>query len=106
MVAGVEENGETKHTSSSRAPLSGVSRDPGPAPGSDGADERLTSTSRYSPGVVFVSAKKRPAAQTSPFALRRSLQQGTASTGSGFVIDEEGDILTNFHVVEARMTIR
>ena len=56
---------------------------------------------RAAPGVVFVSStivKK----SESPFELFRGesqQQQGTA-TGSGFVIDGNGTILTNYHVVE------
>jgi S1-C subfamily serine protease len=57
---------------------------------------------RTAPGVVFVSStivKK----SESPFELFRGgegqQQQGTA-TGSGFLIDGNGTILTNYHVVE------
>jgi len=47
-------------------------------------------------GVVFVQA--RGVSEDSPFGLPGS-QQGVA-TGSGFVVDEDGTILTNAHVVE------
>src|SRR5436190_7935512 len=47
------------------------------------------------PGVVFIQA--RGVTDNSPFGLPG--QQGTA-TGSGFVIDKDGYILTNDHVVE------
>src|SRR2546421_5592135 len=46
-------------------------------------------------GVVYVEA--RGVSDNSPFGLPS--QQGTA-TGSGFVVDDKGDILTNAHVVE------
>ena len=46
------------------------------------------------PGVVFIEA--RGVSDESPFGLP---QEGEA-TGSGFVIDEEGFVLTNAHVVE------
>jgi len=51
-----------------------------------------------SPGVAFVRAEVVQQSQ-SPFDLFPQRQRGTA-TGSGFVIDSSGDILTNAHVVE------
>jgi S1-C subfamily serine protease len=53
---------------------------------------------RYAPGVVFVRAEVVRQAAT-PFDLFPQDQQSEA-TGSGFVIDNNGDILTNNHVVE------
>jgi S1-C subfamily serine protease len=47
------------------------------------------------PGVVFIRAEVVERTQTFGFPEQ---QRGTA-TGSGFVIDEDGDILTNAHVV-------
>jgi S1-C subfamily serine protease len=46
-------------------------------------------------GVVFIEA--RGVSDESPFGLP---QRGARATGSGFVIDDEGHILTNAHVVE------
>jgi S1-C subfamily serine protease len=54
--------------------------------------------SKDSPGVAFVRAEVVQRTQ-SPFNLFPQSQRGT-STGSGFVIDESGDVLTNAHVVE------
>jgi S1-C subfamily serine protease len=51
-----------------------------------------------SPGVAFIRAEVVQQTE-SPFDLFPQSQRGT-STGSGFVIDEGGDILTNAHVVE------
>jgi S1-C subfamily serine protease len=51
-----------------------------------------------SPGVAFIRAEVVQRTE-SPFNLFPQSQRGT-STGSGFVIDESGDILTNAHVVE------
>ena len=56
-----------------------------------------------SPGVVFIQAKVTQQSN-SPFGFSDP-QQGTA-TGTGFVIDKGGDILTNNHVVEGATTIR
>jgi S1-C subfamily serine protease len=50
-----------------------------------------------SPGVAFVRAEVVQQTQ-SPFDLFPQRQRGTA-TGSGFVIDDSGNILTNAHVV-------
>jgi S1-C subfamily serine protease len=55
-----------------------------------------------SPGVVFISAKITQQT-TSPFGFP-SEQQGEA-TGSGFVVDKKGDIITNAHVVDGASQI-
>jgi S1-C subfamily serine protease len=53
---------------------------------------------RDAPGVVFVRAQVIQQVED-PFDLFPD-QQRSASTGSGFLIDTTGDILTNYHVVE------
>ncbi len=57
-------------------------------------------------GIAFISAEMAaPEAQSfSPFGAPESEGGGTAS-GSGFVIDEEGHVLTNNHVVEGASEI-
>jgi S1-C subfamily serine protease len=50
---------------------------------------------RTSPGVAFVSSERAPR----PPTLLRPFGGGGRATGSGFVIDEEGHLLTNAHVV-------
>src|SRR5829696_5057164 len=58
---------------------------------------------RDAPGVVFV--RSRIVQQVaSPFGLDPQSQQSEA-TGTGFVIDDDGHILTNFHVVAGASTI-
>jgi S1-C subfamily serine protease len=47
-------------------------------------------------GVAFISARGVTSDENSPFGIP---QEGTA-TGSGFVVDKQGDIVTNAHVVE------
>jgi S1-C subfamily serine protease len=69
------------------------------------ADQRLTARDIYkrdAPGVVFVRAQVVSQGE-SPFGFG-SPQQGEA-TGSGFVIDDNGDILTNAHVVDGAVKI-
>jgi S1-C subfamily serine protease len=58
-----------------------------------------------SAGVAFIEAE-RPARQPSPFDLFGAPRGGGTATGSGFVIDRGGDIVTNNHVVAHAQTIR
>jgi len=53
---------------------------------------------RTAPGVVYVTSNIVKQAE-SPFGFGETQQQGVA-TGSGFVINSKGTILTNWHVVE------
>jgi len=50
---------------------------------------------RDAPGVVHVRSQLRSSGGSSPFGT----DQGGEATGTGFVIDSEGHILTNYHVV-------
>jgi S1-C subfamily serine protease len=53
---------------------------------------------RDAPGVVFVRAQEIEQVEN-PFDLYPT-QQSSISTGSGFLIDRDGRILTNYHVIE------
>jgi S1-C subfamily serine protease len=53
---------------------------------------------RDAPGVVFVRAKLVEQV-ANPFDLFHARESDT-STGSGFLVDKRGDILTNFHIIE------
>jgi len=59
---------------------------------------------RRAPGVVFIRAQTLRS-DPSPFDVF-SATESSESTGSGFVIDEDGLILTNAHVVEAATDIQ
>jgi S1-C subfamily serine protease len=59
---------------------------------------------RDAPGVVFIRAQTVRTDPT-PFDVFETVQP-TEATGSGFVIDEDGLILTNAHVVAAATDIR
>jgi len=59
---------------------------------------------RDSPGVVFIRADVVQAAEASPFDFGQPQQRGQA-TGSGFVIDRSGNILTNAHVIEGAVKV-
>jgi S1-C subfamily serine protease len=78
-----------------------VRQDPLTRPASDSSDdEGLTVTEIYErdgPGVVYVQADV-PSQVESPFGLPD--EGGGVATGSGFVLDKDGYILTNAHVVE------
>ncbi|WP_354697571.1 Putative serine protease HtrA [Paraconexibacter sp. AEG42_29] len=60
---------------------------------------------RDSPGVVFVRADVVQQGEPSPFDFGSPQAQRGLSTGSGFVIDARGDILTNAHVVDGAVKV-
>ena len=62
------------------------------------------STATDGQGVAFVQATE-PAKEPSPFDPFGEAESGGIATGSGFVIDTEGHLLTNDHVVEGASKI-
>ncbi|HZV75826.1 MAG TPA: trypsin-like peptidase domain-containing protein [Conexibacter sp.] len=56
---------------------------------------------RDAPGVLFVRSTLKASASSSPFGT----DQGGEATGTGFVIDGEGHVLTNYHVVEGATSV-
>jgi S1-C subfamily serine protease len=87
-----------------QAPLSAAS--PRAAAETDGG-KAMTARDIYkrdAPGVVFIRAQS-VAAADSPFDFFGQAPEGEA-TGSGFVIDEDGHILTNAHVVSNATSVQ
>jgi S1-C subfamily serine protease len=77
-----------------------------PASDNEGGDGSLVGEiyDRYSPGVAFVQAEQRA---DEPSSLNPFPQpEGGTASGSGFVIDEEGHVLTNSHVVSGAQDIQ
>ncbi|WP_027881905.1 S1C family serine protease [Meiothermus rufus] len=63
---------------------------------------------RTGDGVVFVAVRSAPASRDLGFFAPFFQPQPQEGTGSGFVIDQEGHILTNYHVIEGadQITVR
>ncbi|WP_205697778.1 S1C family serine protease [Conexibacter sp. SYSU D00693] len=93
-----DDGGATTRTVVQQAPVAASNR--------VNAEDGLTPSDiyeRYAPGVVFIKAERVEQVQ-SPFDLYPSQQRST-STGTGFVINRRGEILTNAHVVEGTKTV-
>ncbi len=74
--------------------------------GSDGALTARDLYKRDSPGVVFIKADVvQGAEEPSPFDLGTPQSRRGRATGSGFVIDRSGNILTNAHVVDGAVKV-
>ena len=95
IVAAFGLGGGSGTTVVQQAPLSGD------ATGGGDSDHGLTAREIYrrdAPGVVFVRAQVVQRAQ-SPFDFGFPEERQGEATGSGFVIDKDGTILTNAHVI-------
>jgi len=95
LVPGVGGDGTTT-TIVQQSPVASPSGEGGAA--ARAAEGGLTAHDIYvrdAPGVVHVRSILRASASSSPFGT----DQGGEATGTGFVIDGEGHILTNYHVV-------
>lgn len=77
-------------------------------PASSTSGKALTTAEIYertAPGVVQVTTKSITQAQSDPFFPDNSQNQEQEALGSGFVIDKQGHIVTNYHVVEGATSI-
>jgi S1-C subfamily serine protease len=72
--------------------------------GSDSAVNRIYD--RSSPGVVFIEAEGVSGGPEAPLDPFGGPQAPSTATGTGFVLDEEGHVLTNAHVVEGADQVR
>jgi S1-C subfamily serine protease len=98
LVTGLGDGNKTT-TVVQQAPLVG-------SPTSDTKSSALTPREIYkrdAPGVVFIRSEIVQRSQ-SPFDLFPTEQRGESS-GSGFVIDKSGDILTNAHVIDGAVKV-
>jgi len=101
ISAGWIKSDSNSEASAVTAPLATPVADQGKVQHADVVNQIYSSDS---PGVAFIEAQQ-PAQPASPFAPLGGQGGGTA-TGSGFVIDSDGHILTNNHVVSGADQIR
>ncbi|PTL56235.1 S1C family serine protease [Paraconexibacter algicola] len=102
-VTGVGGGGGTSTTIVQQAPL-GASTGPARTTADGAALTPRQLYERDAPGVVFIRAQvvQRTA---SPFDLGLPQEQQSTSTGSGFVIKDDGSILTNAHVIQGAVKV-
>jgi len=102
LVSGLHLGGGRTTTIVEQAPLSG-------ATDASSSSKGLTARDIYkrdAPGVAFIRADIVQKSQsTSPFDFGIPQEQRGQATGSGFVIDKKGTILTNAHVVNGAQKI-
>ena len=115
VVAAVDHNSSSSTTTPTAAPTT-TSNDPSEFPSSFTARSSAGGESINAiyqadgPGVVTVLATSQTSGSTGsstiPGSSQPSQPQATISQGSGFVLDKNGYILTNEHVVDGAKTVR
>jgi S1-C subfamily serine protease len=99
IEAGVVDTGDNSSSSGVVAPAALAQ------PASDSSNKGLTVHEIYErdgQGVAFISAQ---VVQNTPSVFGLPQQQQSTATGSGFLIDNDGHILTNAHVVEGAKSV-
>src|SRR3954468_11360239 len=100
LAVGIDTNSKTTTTVVQQAPISATKAS------SDDSSGQFTPREIYkrdAPGVVFIRSSVVQRTQ-SPFDMFPTEQRGEA-TGSGFVIDRNGNILTNAHVIDGAVKV-
>src|SRR3954454_7930721 len=100
LAIGLDTNSKTTTTVVQQAPIAATNAS------SDDSSGQFTPREIYkrdAPGVAYVRATVVQRTQ-SPFDMFPTEQQGEA-TGSGFVIDKTGNILTNAHVIDGAVKV-
>jgi S1-C subfamily serine protease len=95
IAAGLVKAHSAETTTTVAAPLATPVANSGSSGGANTVNEIYQ---RDGQGVAFIEAE-RPAPPPTPFGFFGAPQGGGTATGSGFVIDTDGHILTNNHVV-------
>src|SRR3954447_9851099 len=102
---GLINTGDTRHEVIREVPAAGASLDVRNSAPRTGSGSVADIYRRAGHGVVFVQARIVEQSDTNnPFGL--PLEQEGLATGSGFVLDKQGYILTNAHVVEGAKNVQ
>src|SRR3954468_19994908 len=100
LAVGIDTNSKTTTTVVQQAPISATKAASADTTGQFTPREIYK---RDAPGVVFIRSSVVQRTQ-SPFDMFPTEQRGEA-TGSGFVIDRNGNILTNAHVIDGAVKV-
>jgi S1-C subfamily serine protease len=101
LATGMVEHRETR-TVYRQSALAAPSATGGAA--SDGALTARDIYKRDAPGVTFIRSRV-IASTTSPFETYDTSTSASEETGSGFVLDRQGHVLTNAHVIDHAVTV-
>jgi S1-C subfamily serine protease len=102
LAAGVVGGTTTTKTVIQQSPV--ATSKPASSGSSEGALTAHDIYERDAPGVVFIRSRIVQDV-ASPFDFGQPQQQQSEATGTGFVIDKQGDILTNYHVIAGASSV-
>jgi S1-C subfamily serine protease len=103
IAGGVIETGDGQREVVRQAPITQSVGTPSRGEGKDRGETVNDIYRRTGPGVVFVEARGGAGGEEDPFGTP---ERDGAATGSGFVMDREGYVITNAHVVEGADSVR